>query len=78
MTRVTVRSSLPVWGNSSRDHPLWDDRRVEETALQLMRKGRLQSDGLVHPIFPFEQSAEAYHWIQDHPDRVVRLCIRFP
>ena len=78
LTRVTVRSSMPVWGNPSRDHPLWDDRRVEETALQLMRAGRLQSDGLVHPIVPFEQSAEAYHWIQDDPDRVVKLGIRFP
>ncbi|MDE0447487.1 MAG: zinc-binding dehydrogenase [Spirochaetaceae bacterium] len=78
LTRVTVRSSMPVWGNPSRDHPLWDDRRVEETALQLMRAGRLQSDGLVHPIVPFEQSAEAYHWIQDTPDRVVKLGIRFP
>ena len=34
--------------------------------------------GLVHPIVPFEQSAEAYHWIQDDPDRVVKLGIRFP
>ena len=43
-----------------------------------MREGRLQSEGLVHPIVPFEQSAEAYHWIQDDPDRVVKLGIRFP
>ena len=64
-------------GNPSRDHPLGDDRRVEETALQLMREGRLQSDGLVHPIVPFGQSAEAYHWIKDDPDRVVKLGIRF-
>ena len=78
MTRVTVCSSMPMRGNPSRDHPLWDDRRVEETAPQLMREGRLQSDGLVHPIVPFEQSAEAYHWIQDDPDRVVRLGVRFP
>ena len=46
--------------------------------LHLMREGRLQSDGLVHPIVAFEQSAEAYRWIQCHPDRVVRLGIRFP
>ena len=78
LTRVTVRSSMPVRGNPSRDHPLWDDRRVEETALQLMRAGRLQSDCLVHPVAPFEQSAEAYHWIHDTPDRVVKLGIRFP
>ena len=78
MTPVTVRSSMPVWGNPSRDHPLWDDRDFEETARQLMREGRLQSDGLVHPIVPFEQSAEAYHRIQDDPDRVVKLGICFP
>ena len=64
-------------GNPSRDHPLWDDRRAEETALQLMRKGHLPTDGLVHPV-PFEQSAEAYHWIHDDPDREIKLGIRFP
>ena len=69
---------MPVWGNPSRDHPLWDGRRLEETALQLKREGRLQSEGLVHPIVAFEQSAKAYHWIQNAPDRVVKLGIRFP
>ena len=78
LTRVTVRSSMPVWGNPSRDYPLWDGPRVEATALELMRRGLLKSDGLVAPIVPFEQAAEAYHWIQDDPDRVVKLGVRFP
>ena len=29
LTRVTVRSSMPVWGNPSRDYPLWDDERLQ-------------------------------------------------
>ena len=37
--------------------------------MQLTRAGRLRSEGLVHPIVPFEESAEAY---------VVILGIRFP
>ena len=46
--------------------------------MQLTRAGRLRSEGLVHAIVPFEESAEAYPWIHGAPDRVVILGIRFP
>ena len=46
--------------------------------MQLTRAGRLRSEGLVHAIVPFEQSAEASPSIDDAPDRVVKLAIRFP
>jgi threonine dehydrogenase-like Zn-dependent dehydrogenase len=78
LTRVTVRSSMPVWGNPSRDYPMWDDERVEDTAFELMRQGRLATNGLIDPIVSFEEAAEAYQMVHSHPERCVKLGITFP
>jgi threonine dehydrogenase-like Zn-dependent dehydrogenase len=76
-TRVTVRSSMPVWGNPSRDHPLWDDERVELTALSLMQRNRLSTEGIVGPVVPLEQAAEAYREALEHPESSIKLGVTF-
>jgi threonine dehydrogenase-like Zn-dependent dehydrogenase len=76
-TRVTVRSSMPVWGNPSRDAPSWDDERVEDTAFRLMAAGRLATEGLVQPIVQLEASPAAIEEAIEHPDRSIKLGIRF-
>ncbi len=76
-TRVTVRSSMPVWGNPSRDAPAWDDERLEETAFALMSAGRLATESLVHPIVPFDASPAAIEDAIEHPERSIKLGIRF-
>ncbi len=77
LTRVTVRSSMPVWGNPSRDYPLWDDGRLEQTALDLMLAGKLNVEGIVAPVLPFDEAAEAYRLITEHPERCVKLGFSF-
>jgi len=76
-TRVTVRSSMPVWGNPSRDAPCWDDERIEDTVFRLMAAGRLATEGLVHPIVRFEDSPAGIEEAIEHPDRSIKLGIRF-
>jgi threonine dehydrogenase-like Zn-dependent dehydrogenase len=76
-TRVTVRSSMPVWGNPSRDAPSWDDERVEETALELMAAGRLDTRGMVAPIVGFDDSPAAIEEAIEHPERSIKLGVRF-
>ena len=76
-TRVTVRSSMPVWGNPSRDAPSWDDERVELTALGLMQGGRLDTEGMVSPIVAFDDSPGAIEEAIEHPDRSIKLGVRF-
>ncbi len=76
-TRVTVRSSMPVWGNPSRDAPAWDDERVEDTVFRLMAAGRIPAEGLVHPIVRFEESPAAIEDAIEHPERSIKLGIRF-
>ena len=77
LTRVTVRSSMPVWGNPSRDYPMWEDGRLEETVLRLMESGRLATDGLVDPIVPFDEADRAYRMAHEEPDACVKVGITF-
>lgn len=77
LNRITLRSSMPVWGNPSRDYPMWDDRRLEDTVFNLMRDKKLTADGMITPIYPFEKSAEAYEFINEHPDQCIKLGITY-
>lgn len=64
--------SLPL-----RDHPAWTLRRLVETALGWLASGRLRADGIVTPVVPFEDAASAYSEIDEHPERSIKLGIRF-
>jgi len=77
IARLTVRASMPVWGNPSRDYPMWDDERVEDTVYRLLVNGDLATDGFMDPIVPFEEAAEAYMAASRNPRQCVKLGIRF-
>jgi threonine dehydrogenase-like Zn-dependent dehydrogenase len=77
LARITVRASMPVWGNPSRDYPMWDDERVEDTVCRLMLEGKLKSQGLIDPVCAFGDSPKAYAEMSEHPERGVKLGIRF-
>jgi threonine dehydrogenase-like Zn-dependent dehydrogenase len=55
----------------------WDRRRMVGLAEELLRSGRLRTDGIVQPVVPFERSAEAYRAIDEHPETCVKLGVRF-
>ena len=65
--------SLPL-----RDAPVWTLRRLVDLALSWLTSGRLRTDGIVTPIVPFAESAEAYREIDEHPERSIKLGVRFP
>ena len=70
---VSVRAeSLPM-----RDSPGWDLRRLTEVALFWLASGRLRAEGILTPIVPFEDAVEAYREIDEHPERSIKLGIRF-
>lgn len=71
---VSARAeSLPM-----RDAPGWTLARVVGTSLDWLASGRLRADGIVTPIVPFAESVEAYRAIDEHPERSIKLGIRFP
>jgi threonine dehydrogenase-like Zn-dependent dehydrogenase len=64
--------SLPL-----RDAPAWTLERLIEVALGWLTSGRLRTEGIVTPVVPFEESVEAYREIDEHPERSIKLGIRF-
>ena len=64
--------SLPL-----RDGPAWTLERLVEVALGWLTSGRLRTEGVVTPVVPFEESAEAYREIDEHPERSIKLGISF-
>lgn len=56
----------------------WDHERIVDLAETLIRTGRVQHEGIVDPIVPFEATPEAYRQIDASPDSSVKLGVRFP
>jgi 2-desacetyl-2-hydroxyethyl bacteriochlorophyllide A dehydrogenase len=75
--RITMVSSMAVWDCPHRDYPLWDRRRVNDSARELLDKGRLRTDGLISHRIPFERAAEAYRLIEERPDEVLKVVLTY-
>lgn len=76
--RLELISSMPVWANPSREHPLWDLDRLERTVLAFFERGWLTSAGIVDPIVPFEEAADGFLRAYADPSDAVKLGVRFP
>jgi len=71
LTMISTRDvSQPIPG-----HPLWDTQRLHTEAFALLQEGRLSVEGLVHPIVPFNESAEAYRDIDEAPEKSIKLGV---
>jgi threonine dehydrogenase-like Zn-dependent dehydrogenase len=75
--RVTMRSSMPVWGCSHRCYPLWDMERVEQTAIKLLETGKLSVKPLIGARIPFARAAEAYAMIDLAPAQAVKVVLTY-
>lgn len=69
--------STRACSDPNRDHPMWDDRRIIDTAFRLLRDGQLAVDGLVTPIVSMDESADTYRDIDEHPERSIKVGVRF-
>jgi 2-desacetyl-2-hydroxyethyl bacteriochlorophyllide A dehydrogenase len=76
--RVTLRSSMPVWGCTHRSHPLWDLARVERTAMALLANQALQVKPLIGARVPFDQAGEAYALIDRPGSDCVKVVLTYP
>jgi threonine dehydrogenase-like Zn-dependent dehydrogenase len=71
---VSVRTqSLPL-----RDAPGWTLDRMVKLGIDWLTSGRLKTDGIIDPIVPFAESADAYQMIDERPAEAIKLGIRFP
>jgi threonine dehydrogenase-like Zn-dependent dehydrogenase len=65
--------SIPLRGA-----PSWTLSRMVETTLGWLASGRLRTEGIIQPVVSFEDAVEAYRAIDKHPERSIKLGIRFP
>ena len=73
------RNRIQVISSRACSQPLpqsgWDFARIRKESLALLLNGQLQADDLIDPIVPFAQAADAYHEINEHPERSIKLGI---
>lgn len=69
--------SARACSDPNRDHPRWDDKRLIDTAFRLLQQRRIGLDDMVQPIVPFREVVEAYIAIDEHPERSIKLGVRF-
>jgi threonine dehydrogenase-like Zn-dependent dehydrogenase len=75
--RLELIGSMPVWGNPSREYPLWDEARLFCTVEALFAKGAITSEGITDPIVSLGDVAEAFLSIYHHPDEAIKLSVAF-
>jgi threonine dehydrogenase-like Zn-dependent dehydrogenase len=78
LNRPTLVGSQAVWNNPDRSHPLWTQRRAQDAAIELLRSGRITGEGIVTPIVPFSEAAEALANLLHAPERAIKLGVTFP
>ncbi len=76
--RLELISSMPEWGNPSREHPVWDLQRFRTTLIDMFRGGMLTGRGIVDPIVDFADAPQAFMDIYRNPVDSVKLGFRFP
>jgi threonine dehydrogenase-like Zn-dependent dehydrogenase len=75
--RLTLRSSMPVWGCTHRSHPMWDLARLERTAVALLEQGVVQVEPMIGVRVPFERAAEAYALIDQPGTPCVKALLTY-
>jgi 2-desacetyl-2-hydroxyethyl bacteriochlorophyllide A dehydrogenase len=72
--RLSLIASIGAWGAPDRHAPLWDRRRVMDTATRLLYTDCVSIDGLLGRKFAFSQAPAAYRWIDEHPQAAVKVA----
>lgn len=77
LNRPTLIGSQAVWNNPDRSHPLWNEERARQTAIDLLRDGTITGEGLVTPIVPFDAAADALAAIFTAPATTIKVGVSF-
>ncbi len=75
--RLTMRSSMPVWNCTHRCQPMWDLRRLESTAVDLLADQKLTVKPLIGAKIPFEQAADAYALIDQASCSKIKILLTY-
>lgn len=50
---------------------------TEDTSQELIPSGRSEKIGLITHTFPFERAAEAYHLLDEHPEKTIQVVLKY-
>ena len=75
--RLSLIASIGAWGAPHRHAPLWDRRRMLDTAARLLYTDRVSVEGLLTRRTPFGEAPEAYRWLDTHPQGAVKLVLEY-
>jgi threonine dehydrogenase-like Zn-dependent dehydrogenase len=59
------------------DYPLWDQYRIYDTIVSMMRQKKLTAPGLINPLVSIEDFPETFELIKHDPAEVVKYGVRF-
>ncbi len=63
------------WGHEPREYPYWHRQRALDTIVSMMRKGRLQAQGLVNKVYSLEAATQVYQQIRENPDAIIKFAV---
>ena len=75
--RQVLISGARVESEPYREYPLWDRKRVYDTVVELFRRKILTARGLLSPVVRLDEAVEAYKLIDEHPEKTIKLGIRY-
>ena len=63
------------WENPDRGYPLWTHQRAYEATIDLFRRGLLSGEGVVTPIVPMVDAADALTDLLSAPETTIKLGV---
>ncbi|MBM3188654.1 MAG: zinc-binding dehydrogenase [Chloroflexi bacterium] len=75
--RLTLVSSMAVWGCPSRSYPMWDRPRATRTVFELLDRGMVQVEDLITQRFPYRDAPAAYRHIDEHPEETIKVVLEY-
>jgi threonine dehydrogenase-like Zn-dependent dehydrogenase len=73
--RLSLIASVGAWGAPDRHAPLWDRRRVLDTATRLLYTDRVSVEGMLDRTFRFDEALTAYRRLDEHPQDAVKVAL---
>jgi len=75
--RLTLIASAGGWGVPNRHAPLWDRRRIMDTATRLLYGGKVSVEGMLDRRFRFDDAPDAYAWLDRNPQGAVKVALAY-
>ncbi len=75
LLKMIVPNGCGGW-HETRDYPHWNNRRVVETILSMMRQDRLKAQGVINRVYEgLADATQVFQHIQEAPDDLIKFAV---